>query len=62
MKPRTNYSIDGSGRLFRIKKLEEYRSELCRELRKVGKGRIADAYEKMTLEKFAANGGYVIVK
>ena len=62
MKPRTEYSIRKNGRHFTRKSLEQYRKDLCVELRRTGKEKLADAYETKTLEQFAANGGYVIVK
>jgi len=63
MKSRNQYTTrKSSGRLFTAKKLEQYRKDLCLELRKTNKSRIADTYEKMTLKQFAANGGYIIVK
>lgn len=62
MQPRNTYTTDGSGRHFTAKKLEQYRKDLCEELRRVGKAGLAESYEKKTLEAFAANGGYVIVK
>jgi len=62
MKPRTAYSIRKNGRHFTKKRLEEFRFDLCEELRKTGKDRIADRYIAMTIEAFAAQGGYVIVK
>ncbi len=62
MPPRNNYSIRKDGRHFTQKKLELYRKDLCQALRRDGKGKIADTYEKMTLIQFANQGGYVIVK
>lgn len=62
MKPRTAYSIRKNGRHFTRKALERYRRDLCIELRKQGKAKLAESYEKMSLVKFAANGRYVIVE
>jgi hypothetical protein len=62
MKTRSEFTTDGGGRLFTAAKLALYRIELCQELRKQGKERLAQRYEEMTLQQFADNGGYVIVK
>lgn len=61
MKPRNTYTTDGSGRLFTAAGLEKYRRDLCAELRRVGQGPLAEAYERKTLQAFANQGGYVIV-
>lgn len=62
MKPRTHYSIRRNGRHFTRRGLERYRRDLCAELRRTGQDARAERYEKMTLERFGAQGGYVIVK
>ena len=61
MKARFEYSDRGDGRHFTRRALEEYRKGLCTELRRVGKTGIAESYERYSLERFAAQGGYVIV-
>jgi hypothetical protein len=63
MRPRIEYSIGKrDGRHFTRKGLEQYRADLCVELRRTGKERLANAYMAHSLEWFANNGGYVIVK
>jgi len=62
MKPRSAYTIDGSGRLFTRRSLEAYRADLCRELNRAGKAALARRYCEISLAQFAAIGGYVIVR
>ena len=59
---RAEYTTDGGGRLFTRQALTDYRSDLCRELETIGKVALACRYRRMTLQQFAANGGYVIIK
>ena len=60
MEPRTEYSNRGDGRHFNRRALEQYRRDLCAVLRHEGKAAIAESYERYTLERVAAQGGYVI--
>ena len=59
---RTQFSVDGGGRLFTRASLEAYRVDLAAQLERAGKNALATRYREMSLDAFAANGGYVIVK
>jgi hypothetical protein len=62
MRPRNTYTEDGTGRNFTRPMMELYRHDLCQQLEREGKADRAASYARMSLEDFAHQGGYVIVK